>query len=686
MASNKKVNKLSRSESVGDWLKSFAFGGDKWRSLVTLIALQMAAVLVMGSAIFSAIFGGLVGLFTTSYQWHVFYKTAFAIFWRYAPFMNSNKPIDFMNFDGRFINGVHSPALIKHVFETPELSEKFFYVSSLGVVALVVTIVSIIFLARYFKEKGDRDQRDEFLRGQSIVSTDDLKEMITKPSAEREKECGGPSPVTVGGIPIPSKLLGRNFLFCGGMGAGKTVGIDELLDCIIAWKKKAVIRDPYGEIYSKRFRPGKDVMLCPVDARSEKWTVFTEMKDSTDVEAMAKPFIAQNGSDSNPEFTNAAAMLIKDLFIIVRKMGGTMKDVRNIATQTSLPNLFKLLKDNNADSCGTIDPENPKTSHSIRFTLVAQEAIRFFKFFDDMNATFSIRDFIRGEDDSILYLVSNTTMENICNPFVNAWLEIAYLEAMSNDFMPENRGSTEIRLFMVLDEFASLGKVEVIKKALTEGRKFGICTVIGIQDANLLLETYGENLTRTILGNLQTKVILRTEESKSAEWLADMLGKEEIEEVSESASLGVDGNRDGFSLSAKRTEYHVVSYSQIMKTRDNRGWVKISADHPVGEIVLMPKNREVLYPDFVKRTGLELENINPTAKGRAFLDMITAEANEDKDVADNPASTESDLPFDTESTATPAPEPKAEVEQNNSQPETSTPVKTKTEDSFEGFL
>lgn len=669
MTAKKKNMQTGKFEGAGIWLKSFAFGGDKWRSMATLIALQAAAVFLIGAAIFSAMFGLLVGIFSTSYQWHVFYKTTWALIWRYTPLLNSNRPIDFANLDGKFIEGVHAPALIKHVFSTPELASHYQFVAGLAAVSLVISVVAVFYIARYFKEKGDRDQRDEFLRGQKRVTSDDMVEMVVRPTAEKEKFNGKPSPITLGGVPIPEKKLARNIGCFGSMGAAKTVNILQIIEDARAWGKKMVIYDPYGEFSEKFFREGVDFLLNPVDARGEDWSIFAELRKVTDAAMVSGYFVAANEGDKDASFTEAAKILIEDLFIIVRKMGGTMADVRNIVTQAPLPVMFKLLKDNNANSCGTLNPDNVRTSESIRFSLVAQEAVRFFAFYDKMNAKFSVRDFIRREDDACLFLTSNKTMHNVCKPFISAWIELAYIEAMSMEL------TRDVRMLFILDELASLQKLNVLKTALTEARKFGVVTVIGLQEAALLMELYGENWARAMIGNLGNLLVLRTAESKSAEWLADILGKEELDEVNESASLGVDGGRDGFSLSSKRAEYHIVNYTEIMNAEDGYGWVKLAGAYPVADVVTEWKNRPDVFKGFVERAGLDLPTPTPTAQDREYLAKITSMDSEE----DSKDTASSDLPFDSAPTASPASEPEKPSA-------VTTSANKKADESFEGFL
>ncbi|WP_369068189.1 type IV secretion system DNA-binding domain-containing protein, partial [Burkholderia gladioli] len=53
------------------------------------------------------------------------------------------------------------------------------------------------------------------------------------------------------------------------------------------------------------------------------------------------------------------------------------------------------------------------------------------------------------------------------------------------------------RLWYFYDELPTLQKLEIMKLAVTNIRKFGGCFVIGFQDFSQLFQIYGEHLART---------------------------------------------------------------------------------------------------------------------------------------------------------------------------------------------
>jgi type IV secretory pathway TraG/TraD family ATPase VirD4 len=391
-----------------------------------------------------------------------------------------------------------------------------------------------------------------------------------------------------------------------------------------------VIYDKTGEFTEKFFRPGIDVLLSPVDARCADWSIFSDLRKITDPAMVSSFFVPENKNSSDPIWDNAARMLLEDLIVIVRNSGGSMADLKDILTKSTIPELSFILKENGSPSVGTINLDN-KGSESIRMTLTSSPAIRFFSFFKQTKATFSVREFVRRDDDACLFLVSSTDHHEVAKPFISAWLELALSGAMS---MPP---TNDTRIMFFLDELASLSKLKVLDIALTEARKYGICTVIGIQNLASMDEIYGEDMTKVYIANLQNKFVMRCEEGTSAERIADTLGKEEVGEKSESQSFGMESSRDGVSLSDKRTEIHLVTPSQIMVLPDLTGYFKIAGNFPIARLKLEYKQYEKKVEGYIERDGMDLPVPVGPAGAQAKLDVALNSTVPDVDVAEHGA-------------------------------------------------
>jgi len=479
--------------------------------------------------------------------------------------------------------------IVRFVQDNPALNDVIIRVYWLGSIALLIALAASAVAVYLNIVYGKKAQADEFLRGQKLVEPSVLFSLIAKPS-----------PIQIASIPLPVDLLPRNILCVGSMGTGKSQAIFPMFEDARRWGKKAIVYDKTGEYVQKFYRPGIDIILNPVDARCADWSIFSDLRKVTDPAMISRFFVPENKKSSDPVWDNAARMLLEDVIQIVAKRRGTMDDVRKIITQYSLDDLSELLVKHGAASVGVINPKNERGSESVRLTLSAQPAIRFFTFFNTKATTFSIRDFVRREDDACLFLVSNSTQHEAIKPFISAWVELALAEAMT---MPP---TDQIRMCFFLDELASLSKLNALEIALTEARKYGIVSIVGIQNLSQLDEIYGQDLTRVMVANLQNKFILRTEEDSSAKRLADTLGKEEVEEVNESKSFGVESSRDGVNLGTKRTEHHLVTPTELMTLPDLTGFLKIAGAYPISKLTFEYKPRKNENEGYIERAGLNL--------------------------------------------------------------------------------
>lgn len=602
-------------------LTKFLTGGDLMFHRLQLIIANSLRLLIVGAVVFVVSSWAMIYFFVNKYEWYVFYKSMLARFWSLVHLPNYH--LNFIRPDGVLVDSTTSAAIVKFVTETPELAGHIhhivWFLSVAGLIAIFAILAFIIVYVHY----GHAAQSDDFLRGQVLVDAKALANKITKYSPIKIigisisinflprkilnilprnmlRQPANPSPIKIAGVPIPADLLPRNILAVGSMGTGKTQVIDQIIEDTRCWGKKMVIYDKTGEFTQKFFRPGIDVLLSPIDARCADWSIFSDLRKITDPAMVSTFFVPENKHSNDPIWDNAARMLLEDLITIVRNNGGSMADIKDIITQYTLEDLSKLLKQHGAPSCGTINPGNAKGSESVRLTLIAQPAVRFFSFFDQRNASFSVREFIRREDDACLFLVSSSTQHEVAKPFISAWVELALAEAMS---MPP---TTDIRLMFILDELASLSKLKALDIALTEARKYGIVSTIGLQNLSQSDDIYGEDMTKVMVANLQNKLILRTEEESSARRMADTLGKEEVEEVNESLSFGVESSRDGASLGGKRTERHLVTPSEIMVLPDMTGYLKIAGPHPIAKVSFEYKARPANVEGYIEREGLNL--------------------------------------------------------------------------------
>jgi len=78
-------------------------------------------------------------------------------------------------------------------------------------------------------------------------------------------------------------------------------------------------------------------------------------------------------------------------------------------------------------------------------------------------------------------------------------------------------------VWLINDELPSLDKVTGLETCLTEGRKYGACSLLAIQSPSQLEEIYGRCIAKTIAANCNTKIVFKESEPDNAKQLSHLL-------------------------------------------------------------------------------------------------------------------------------------------------------------------
>ena len=289
---------------------------------------------------------------------------------------------------------------------------------------------------------------------------------------------------------------------------------------------------------------------------------------------------------------------MSDLLFIEHAKNGSQSTLAGVSESIRLPleALCALLAKHKVPSAATMNSDNPKGSESIRLTLGSSDSVALLKLFD-RPGQFSVRNFTKTQTPGWIFITSNAENASVIRPWSAVWLEAALLGAMGA------RPVQEIKTVFFLDELASLPRLRSLEIATTQGRKYGICTVVGLQNLAQADETYGHDAAKVMISNLQTKTIMRVEDAESAKRLADILGQEEIDEVTETANLSLSENEShGQNTARARHERYLVTPSQILAMPDMTGYLKVAGDYPIAKVVIPLKKRTIIHPDFLDKT------------------------------------------------------------------------------------
>ncbi|WP_298924537.1 type IV secretion system DNA-binding domain-containing protein [uncultured Ramlibacter sp.] len=402
---------------------------------------------------------------------------------------------------------------------------------------------------------------------------------------------GGPAsrsssaPVTLGGRPWPIELETLHLLTAGSTGAGKSTLIEEVLDGVFKRGERAIVCDPNGAYFSK-FGTDEDRLLNPLDARSERWSLFNELRSDFDADRLACSVVPAGHGESAPWHHYAQVLLAEVLRALVRA-GETSTD-RLLYWSTCAParDLEALLVGTPAS--GLFDEGADKALASTRFLLTAHLAPQRYL----RPGEFGLREWLENGSGS-LFLTWRADMQRALAPLLACWVDIVTNAVLTLPPDPNRR------IWLVLDELAALGKLDGLEAALTLGRKHGLAIIAGVQSTSQLDRLYGRDsatVLRSCFRNLAVLAIAKGDPT-TADELSRALGEREILRRERSSSLGSSGL--GESESLRQVQERLVLPSEIAGLRNLEGYLALAGDAPVARFRLAPQVRAQRRPPFI---------------------------------------------------------------------------------------
>jgi type IV conjugative transfer system coupling protein TraD len=451
---------------------------------------------------------------------------------------------------------------------TSPIIQKLFQIAySKFIQSLWVSSLSFVSLLLFFFYRGLLAKSKQHLSGSKIVSASYLRlKLVVR---------GKASPISIGKLPLVRGTETQHMLITGGTGSGKTNCLHHILKQIRKNKQKTVIVDTTGVFLERYFREGKDILLNPFNKKGSPWNPWAEGTEAVDYASLAEAFIPT----SNLENENYWRVASKTVFIsLLQKFSDTKKtsEFTKWLQYENLSNLCKLVEGTKA--AAHMDISSEKTASSIRS--VASTFLECLENMEDTTTPFSIRDWIGKKEDSWLFLQCTPSQRSLLRPLLSAWISSAIRGVLA---LPID---LKRRIWFVIDELPTLQRIKDIEMLLTEGRKYGGCTILSLQSPAQIETIYGQGVSKVIIGNTATKVIFRERDPEIAQRISRAFGEREVIEIQEGISYGAHEARDGVSLSMQNKIRPVVSASQILELPINTAFVKLAEEGSVAKVRL----------------------------------------------------------------------------------------------------
>lgn len=463
-------------------------------------------------------------------------------------------------------------------------------------VMLASGIGSIFGIAKFYKWYGQRAGEEEIRRGALQTTVPDLNKAV---AASRE----GASDITIAGVTLPADAPMKNSLFLGPMGTGKSVLMLNVADQVLLNRnpskpRKAIIYDKTGELTSYYYREGKDVLLSPLDVRGTSVNLFAEISIITDFKQICESVIPMpDGGNSAAKFFAESAQTLTQCVMEKLWMTGeaNMEILYKVLNTFDLPELRIFLK--GTPGGVLIQGDGEQVSGIMQAVQQATSSFRYFKTGD-----FSIRDWVKSDEDSNIFITSQEQFHDVMRGSYYLLVDLAVRASMSGKQYRHDR------LWIFLDELASLGSLPILKRSLTEARKYGVAHAVGLQHLAQAKELFGNNISQVIRSNLQNFVCMRLPDEASRTEIAKDFGMAEVDENTEGLSFGAASSRDGSSVQTSRRDKLAVTEGEIKKLKNLEGYLQIAGSYdPVKvEFANLIKNRPIIAEPFIAKPELTL--------------------------------------------------------------------------------
>lgn len=464
------------------------------------------------------------------------------------------------------------------------------YVLTGGVIAPVINALS-----RYVRPK------EKVRRGARVGEVSDVNKLSSRalPAADFKES------FQIAGINIPRSAEPYHFFVVGSTGSGKSVLITQILDHIEARGDIALVVDSGGDFCSRYFTPGRDYILNPFDDRCAPWSPTAELAGPWDAEALAKSMIP-DGVGESKEWNGYAQTLVTS---VLRKLMDqrqlSIKDLLYYVQAASVDELKPFL----AGTPAAAQLVSDKTFGSIR--TIAANYLATYAYLEDNAQPFSVSDFIRKEKPGFMFMTYRDDQLDSLRNMISCVLDVAARTILS---MPEDN---QRRVWLIIDEFASIGKVQSIEAVATKARKKGGCLLVGLQSVSQLKDRYGEHAAQTILSCLSSWAVLRCSDADTSEYISKYIGETEVSRMTRGESSSDTGGSD--SLSEQIQTQRAVLPVELQRLANLQGFFKLSGDYPIANMKLnFPKKRDKRTQpyadrDFIARPMLDLTPTVPDA-------------------------------------------------------------------------
>lgn len=421
-------------------------------------------------------------------------------------------------------------------------------------------------------------EKDRHIRGGKLTTPRQLKRLLRS---------AGKGIIDIGGVIIPRRFEIGHFLFLGRPQQGKTVAIKKIMDAVMLAGQKMIIFDSKGDFTASHCKSNDYIFAPAVDERTVRWTIFNDISDIGQVSSVVAAIIPETQKDLIWS-TGARRILEAMLYHCIYAGKRTNRELWRLCNLNPVE-LKELLA--TTPGCGQAVAllDKPEGQTSFGFFINIQAYLKPLQLIAGIDGDFSIRKWLtenaNGEKQAPsdnIFITSTLEHLEILRPLHALFLSILINAHLS---LPDNR---ERRIFYVLDELPVLNKIPRLMDALNFGASKGLCAIIGAQALTQIDGIYGKEVREAIFSAVTTHTAFSVGGKVTAQEMADLIGRAELERSQVNLSVGLKTSRDGATAMEQRVTENIVLPEQIKDLHPLHAYLKVIG-YPAAKIKLVFK-------------------------------------------------------------------------------------------------
>lgn len=340
----------------------------------------------------------------------------------------------------------------------------------------------------------------------------------------------------------------------GAPGSGKTT---YLLSQLIDWMQSGqsfVCTDIKPEIWAILRENGvferygyTDWVFNPTDVNSHHYNLFSEAKDSSELNEILNIIIPDAQSDDSNVFSDNARRLLKAVLIELGEKASLPQAQKFINASDTNEELLKKLRQSENDTVSAIAREISRTAKNENLLASIMTSVsKAFVFLDDdrirqtlsdNSAGFELKQVLKRSKQAV-FLQFDQKYKNSTSALFGAMVA-HILRILQENY--RNRSA----VFVALDEIINCAPIPKFIDSLNTMRSANMPTFLYLQALEGLNRLYGDNSDELFLGASNLKVVFKIGDIKTAEHFSKLIGMTETTYKSDSSGYSYGSTQTG---------------------------------------------------------------------------------------------------------------------------------------------